>query len=396
MPVNLIDIQKKLTSFSGQAKAHHQRVVSRLETLQARLLENADRLDELKDMINREADANPRLRCAVPVSEPLNAVVPVGSLSDQVTLVAADGSQINPSHHARVPFSVINVGVVTMIRGSGETPKVYTESALLDYDTVLPQEGGMLSEGGVALKRDLRERAVLLDVVGELHAPAIAMVDGPLELIRDPQAMGGFESFVEEYQTILTGFWQKDLTLLGYIDKSQNDLIGRMLSLIPSGTTEKTESQKGLERNLSGVRDIDLMASLLRDPGDRSAIFGVYSRTALSFRPELRLHFFYLNVGAPDRPHLARVEIPAWVAEDGEQIALIQAALLDQAQMMGSKPYPYLLHRAHEEALISLDEHQWVEDMIVKAFMQDGLDVGELSNKQYLKDMDMKKTRYQR
>ena len=82
------------------------------------------------------------------------------------------------------------------------------------------------------------------------------------------------------------------------------------------------------------------METLLRNPGDRSAIFGVYSRTALGFRPELRLHFFYLNVGAPDRPHLARVEIPAWVAQDAEKVALIQAALLDQAQMMGSKPYP--------------------------------------------------------
>ena len=396
MPVNLIDIQKKLASFSSQAKAHHQRVVSRLETLQTRLVENANCLDELRKMVDREAESNPRLRCAVPVSEPLNAVVPVGNLPDQVTMVAADGSQINPSHHARVPFSVINVGVVTMARGSGETPKVYTESALLDYDTVLQPEGGMLSEGSVAMKRDLRERAVLLDVADGLDAPAIAMVDGPLELIRDPQAMGGFESFVEEYETILTGFLKKDLTLLGYIDKSQNDLIGRLLSLIPAGTAEQAEPQKGSERNLSGVRDTYLMETLLRNPGDRSAIFGVYSRTALGFRPELRLHFFYLNVGAPEHPHLARVEIPAWVAEDAEKIALIQAALLDQAQMMGSKPYPYLLHRSHEEALISLDEHQWVEDMIVKAFIQDGLDVGELSNKQYLKDMDMKKTRYQR
>ena len=396
MPVNLIDIQKKLASFSSQAKAHHQRVVSRLETLQTRLLENADCLDELKEMVNREAETNPRLRCAIPVDEPLDAVVPIGDLPDQVILVAADGSQINPSHHARVPFSVINIGVVTMVRGSGETPKVYTESALLDYDTVLQPEGGMLSEGGVAMKRDLRERAVLLDVAEALHSPAIAMVDGPLELIRDPQAMGGFESFVEEYETILKGFQQKGLTLLGYIDKSQNDLIGRLLSLIPGGPAEQADPQKGSERNLSGVRDTYLMETLLTNPGDRSAIFGVYSRTALGFRPELRLHFFYLNVGVPDRPHLARVEIPAWVASDKGKVGLIQAALLDQAQMMGSKPYPYLLHRSHEEALISLDEHQWVEDMIIKAFMQNGLDVGELSNKQFLKDMDMKKTRYQR
>ena len=392
MPVNLIDIQKKLASFSTQAKAHHQRVVRRLETLWERLETYADQLDQLKAIVDKEAEVNPRLRCAVPVDEPLDTVVPVGALPGQITLAAADGSQINPSHHARVPFCVINIGVVTMVRGSGETLKVHTQSALLDYDTVLQPEGGMLSEGGVALKRDLRERAVLLEVAGELPANALAMVDGPLELIRDPQTSGGFEEFIKDYEIILSGFQTNGLILLGYIDKSQNDLIGRLLALTPSGET----GQEPSERDLSGVRDLQLMAMLLKNPGDRSAIFGVYSRTALNFRPEHRLHFFYLNVGTTDHPHLARVEVPAWIAGDKAKVALIQAALLDQAQMLGSRPYPYLLHRAHEEALISLDEHQWVEDMIVKEFLEDGLDVGDLSNKQYLKDMDMKKTRYQR
>lgn len=396
MPVNLIDIQKKLGSFSSQAKAHHQRVSSRLETLHGRLLEYADRLEELKAMVNREAEVNQRLRCAFPVDEPLDAVIPVVPLPERISLAAADGSQINPSHHARVPFSVINVGVVTMARGSGETPKVLTRSSLLDYDTVLPPEGGMLSEGGVGLKRDLREREVLYEIAGELKPPTIAMIDGPLELIRDPQTTGGFESFVQEYESILNAFEEKDLTLLGYIDKSQNDLIGRLLALTPLGTTGQDGNNRKTERDFSGVLDIRLMETLLRNPGDRSAVFGVYSRTALSFRPKHRLYFFYLNVGGVERPHLARVEVPAWVAQDKAAIALIQAALLDQAQMMGSRPYPYLLHRAHEEALISLDEHQWVEDLIVKAFMQDGLEVGDLSNKQFLKDLNMKKTRYQR
>ena len=395
MPVNLIDIQKKLTSFSMQAKAHHQRVVSRLETLRERLQTYSDRLDQLKEIVNREAEVNPRLRCAVPVDEPLDAVIPVGSLPEVVSLAAADGSQINPSHHARVPFCVINVGVVTMSRGSGETPEIHTQSNLLDYDTVLPPEGGMLSEGGVALKRDLAERTVLLNVTGEIPAPVITMVDGPLELIRDPQTAGGFDTFVRDYESILSGFREKDLVLLGYIDKSQNDLIGRLLALTPSEGVELGDSSKQAESDLSGVRDIYLMETLLRNPGDRSAMFAVYSRTALSFKPEHRLHFFYLNVGTSDHPHLARVEIPAWVAEDKQKISLIQAALLDQAQMMGSRPYPYLLHRAHEEALVSLDEHQWVEDMIVIEFLDDGMAVGELSHKQYLKDMDMKKKRYQ-
>lgn len=395
MPVNLIDIKKKLEAFSNQARAYHQRAASRLELLQARLETYGNRLDELKALVDREAQAKPHLRCAVPVDEPLNAAMPVGELPAPVTLLAADGSQINPSRHTGVPFCVINVGVVKMARGSGETPQVYTQSALLDYETVLPPSGGMLSEGAVGLKRDLREREVLLEVAAGLQPPAIAMVDGPLELIRDPQTTGGFDDFVRQYETILTGFREKELTLLGYIDKSQNDLIGRLMSLTPPEPDSVTASDKQARLDFSGVGDIHLMAALLQNPGDRSAIFAVYSRTALKFKPELRPYFFYLNVGFPGKPHLARVEVPAWVAEDKAEIALIQAALLDQARMLGSRPYPYLLHRAHEEALISLDEHQRVEAMIVARFLADGLDVGELSNKQYHKDLDMTKKRYQ-
>ena len=70
-----------------------------------------------------------------------------------------------------------------------------------------------------------------------------------------------------------------------------------------------------------------------------------------------------MNVGSENFQHLARVEVPAWVAEDKANIALIQAALWDQTRIMGTKPYPYLLHRSHEVAVVSLDEHRRVEQI---------------------------------
>jgi hypothetical protein len=135
------------------------------------------------------------------------------------------------------------------------------------------------------------------------------------------------------------------------------------------------------------VVDTALFRDILIHPGDRSAVFSVSSPTSDKFGEDQQVHFFFMNVGTADFQHLARVEVPAWVARDEGNIALIQAALLDQTRMLGSKPYPYLLHRSHEVALVSMDEHQRVEEMIIREFMQKSVPVGSPSQKQAVKDL---------
>jgi len=394
MPINLIDIQKRLPDFSDQAGAYRAEVSIRRQKLVDLLKAYAHRLDEVKARFNRAAEVVPRLRCAVPLDEPLNAAVPMPVLPERYTALAADGSQINPSRHTRVPFCVINVGVVRMVKGSGEALETYTDSQLLDYEKVFPSRGGMLSEGNVAFMRDLREREILIEMAGEPPSPAVALVDGPLELIREPQESGGFADFLDQYRGILSRYQDEHLALLGYIDKSQGDLIGRLLELMVL-TDAELDAYYQRERRFVGVKDIHVMSDLLQNPGERSAVFAIYSQTAKQFRDDLALHFFYLNVGGVGKPHLARVEIPRWVAEDWALVGLLQAVLTEQAHILGTRPYPYLLHRAHEEALVSIPEHQHVEDMIVAEFERRGIPVDEGSYKQYHKDLPTGKTRYQ-
>ena len=59
-----------------------------------------------------------------------------------------------------------------------------------------------------------------------------------------------------------------------------------------------------------------------------------------------------------------RVEIPKWVADDKEKLDLLHGVLVEQCRMMGSKPYPYLLHRAHETAVVKNEEKQQIENML--------------------------------
>lgn len=394
MPVNLIDIQTKLKTFSTQAKAHKESIATRRQEASDLVRTFAQRLDEIRLTLSRAAEVIPKLRCAVPVDEALDLVVPKPDLPDRFTVLAVDGSQINPSRHARVAFCVINIGLVKMVRGSGQAPEVHTQSQLLDYDAVFNPNGGMISEALVALQRDLREREALLEGAEGLVLPAISMTDGPLELHREPQESAEFSKSLDRYLSVLGELRNKNVITMGYVDKPGSELISRLLELVEL-SEEALNNYNQRQRRFAGVSDIDLIGHMLQNPGDRSAIFAIHSQTARRFTGDLALHFFYLNVGLPGRPQLARVEVPGWVAREKNMVGLIQAVLTEQASMMGTRPYPYLLHRAHEVALVSLAEHQHVEEMLVGALQHRGISVDEGSHKQYLKDLSTQKTRYE-
>jgi hypothetical protein len=393
MPVNLIEIQQKLSNFSAQAQARHEKLATRRQEVTDLFEAYANRLGDLQDTFQKAAEVNPHLRCAVPLDEPLDAVVPMPGLPKTFTVMAADGSQINPSRHARVAFCVINVGLVTMVRGSGETPDIKTHSQLLDFDALYTPSGRMISEGLVALKRDLWEREALADHAQGLKKPALSMTDGPLELYREPQETTAFEQTLDRYLAVLTRLRDQGLITLGFVDKPGSDLIARLLELVQLDKNALSPSS-GRKRRYAGVQDAQWLEVRLQNPGDRSALFGIHSETAREFKGDLALHFFYLNVGTPGKPHLARVEVPGWVAHDRDLVGLIQAVLMEQAAILGTRPYPYVLHRAHEVAVVTLPEHQHVEEMILAEFQRRGIPVAEESYKQYHKDLDTTKTRY--
>lgn len=392
MPINLLDIQRRLNDFSAQAQARGEKMANRQAEASELLSAHAHNLEELRAHVCHAADLVPNLRCAIPTDEPLNAAIPAPTLPDTFTLLAADGSQINPSRHARVPFCVINVGVVRMVRGSGEAPQILTQSQLLDLDSLYTPAGGMISEGMVALKRDLRERQALTELAIDLVQPALSMTDGPLELYREPGDSEGFNKTLDEYIQVLSHLHQRGLMTLGYVDKPGSDLVGRLIEL--PQLSDADLSAYAQRRHLMGITDRSLLAATLPNPGDRSALFGIHSQIGHYFRNELALHFFYLNVGQPGKPHLARVEVPGWVAQDKAKVGLIQAALTEQARIMGTRPYPYILHRAHEVAIVTMPEHEQVEEMIVNEFIRRGIPVDEKSYKQYHKNLPTGKMRY--
>src|SRR5512133_3316834 len=117
MPVDFASIHGQVKKWGENAPRIAETLQQHRQEAQQCLAENAARLDELSSRVERAASENPGLRCAAPFVEPLNARLPLPPIPAQVTVLAADGSQINPDRHARVEFCVINVGAFEMSPG---------------------------------------------------------------------------------------------------------------------------------------------------------------------------------------------------------------------------------------------------------------------------------------
>jgi hypothetical protein len=374
----------------------------------------ADKADELNAKMERARQADPSLRCAIPLAEPLDARQDPQPAAAKMTLIAADGSQIVPDRHAAVLYSLVNVGAIVIETGSGQAPEIFTDSHLLCDDEIYT-ETGLLTAEAVELQRDIAERQKLLELAKMLsanRAPGgilaakegggssdkntkhvsghiVALTDGPVELWGAKN--GGEDDYrrnLEIHKFILSQLQVRGVTVAGYVDKPGADLVVRLLEIATFSDVQMKEVRK--RHPLRGVTDRWLFASILAH-GQRSTVFGLQSGSRPHYTGDLALHFFYLNVGDGKHPSLVRVEIPKWVIDDEEKLNLLHAALLDQCRMMGARPYPYILHRAHEIAVVKYEEKQQVEQMLELELRKSGGEVEEISAKQSAKDLPGRK-----
>lgn len=383
MPVNFQQAQIQIRQMGEQAVQQQEELNNLIWQAKEILNLYACDLDSLQSLVEQGAAANPNLRCAVPFRECLNYALAEPTVEAGYTILAADGSQINPDRHAQVEFGAINVGTIRMRPGSGQSPKEMVQSHMMFHNELFSASGDLLADDLVALKRDLAERQVLVELAKQEAPPVIALTDGPLELFREPRGNAEFDQDIQRYLDVLGELASLGAATAGYVDRPRGDLLVRLLELVVLQKQGQIQ-RAGQERPLLGVHDSLLFEDL--KPGHRSAVFAIHSGSASRFRGELSLHFFYLNVGREERSSLSRVEIPRWVAEDERLINLTHACLLEQASHLGASPYPYLLHRAHEIAVISFDERDQLENMIAAELRRHGIAVSNRSNKQIAKN----------
>ena len=387
MAIDFQQLYKQVKQFGETANQREMELQTRRELASELLQQHATDLDGLRERVERVVRSiDPSLRCALPQLEPLDAHFPPPSLPAQATLLAADGSQISPDRHAEVDYYLINVGAIQMRLGLSDPPQTITECNLYDSQTNSPT--GVITEAVLALQRDLREREMLARIAAQAAPPVVTFTDGPMELWgakeSEGEAAAEYQDSLRKYLEVLRQLNEMRVITAGYVDKPSANLVMRLLevALLPESALPDIRKKHPLQ----GVTDLGLYRGLLPE-GERSAVFKIQSQSAKNYPGELALHFFYLNLGRPGHPWLARVEIPAWVAHDYGMLNSLHAALIEQCRLMGNRPYPYLLNRAHEVALVSLQEKEQVTQMIIMELRRRGLPVGEKSYKQASKDL---------
>jgi hypothetical protein len=391
MSLDFIQVSQQVKQLGEKALLHQRDLKAKLTEaceLRVKYDKEVDKLREkVKDVVQNH---DPTLRCARPVLEGLNACIPLSNLPEQMTLIAADGSQIFADRHAEVDYCLVNTGAIWMRYGSTVAPTTSIQSRL-----VYAEELEGMSDEKLSLQRDLAERLRLLELANQATPPVITLTDGPLELwtttLEEGRVAGEFRKSLEIYLGVLRGLHDLKSTTAGYVDKPGADLVVRLMEVAKAQPDDMIDMRT--YHPFRGVTDIELYRDVLQ-PGDRSAVFAIQSRSASSYQGELALHFFYLNVGRPNHPYLARVEIPSWVVEEPSMLNSLHAVLVSQCKMIGARGYPYILHRAHETAVVSLEDKAQVTQMIVHEMVRRGMEVGGVSAKQYNKDISGKRTRY--
>lgn len=392
MSIDFQQVYQKIREIGATAQQRRKTLEERRAHARFLLNLHADNLEGLRQKVESIKEADPAIRCAVPLNERLDTHLPPPAAPLNAVLIAADGSQINPDRHAAVQFGLINVGAITLKLASGETTQVFTDSQLLFDEELFTVSGNPLTEGMVALRRDLRERAALYELAAQCgdSQPIITFTDGPMELWGSSGGEDGqeYHEALQKYLGVLSRLQTRGVVTAGYVDKPGADLVIRLLELSASDLTQVDNLRN--HHPLRGVTDRWLFGERkdpLLKPGERSAVFKIQTRNEKHYSGALGLHFFYLNVGSEGHPWPARVEIPQWVAQDSEKLGWLHAILVEQCRMMGAKPYPYLLHRAHECAVVSLEEKHQIEQMLQMELRRAGGETDEGSYKQSAKDL---------
>ena len=362
MSLDLRQVLFQVENLGQEAAQHAAQVAARLPRLQ-QSLEEAGRLDR-DELRRRIASAPPTLHPARPTDEPIDASFPIPPHPPRLRVMAADGSQVYPDRHGAAFFYMLNVGSIGLIHGSGQPPQVATRSNLHYTDDELHDTRGLpVDTHLINARRDAAELEELARLAeAPSHEPTLALLDNGLLLWAASQeqkaARPDVQRVLDDYLRSLDRLKASGAALAGYISRPRG---ANVVALAEAAAGAPPGVLHGLtDRLLYGRRlEAHYRSARFLHPAKINDEFAGRGHA---------IHFFYLHTGAQDG--IARVEVPAWVAEDPERMAAVHAGIVEQCRLTG---IPYPLVRAHELALVGQDDRRTLDNLVQAALVRHGL-----------------------
>lgn len=300
-------------------------------------------------------------------------------------VVATDGSQIAPDRHdgGLSACYVLNTSRIFLPYGTGARSRLEAQAEVVLLDEEADDEAERAAIAGLGMRRFAREIILLGELAGEAAAtglPAVALTDGSLiawaledETGKDAAKQEALAALLSALETAKTA----GVPLVGYVSgPGSRDVVNALrITLCPEEPVDCRRCPHPEDAlpcaPVRRATDAAVFARLL-SVGERSPVFSAQAQ-ATGFSRVLQMYggahwvaFFYLNVGA----EIARIEFPAWVAEDAALVDRVHAVCLDQARK--GRGYPVALAEAHERAVVRGADRQAFVSLLHRAMVQAG------------------------
>ncbi|WP_016950350.1 DNA double-strand break repair nuclease NurA [Anabaena sp. PCC 7108] len=350
-----------LTKISGQMQGFSQHLTSevaasrqRLELAQQHLQKAVECQEEL---IARQKKWRDRILFAnaTPI-EPLETCITIPVPPKIHTVIATDGSQIAPNHHEIAYCYLLNIGRVVLHYGQNRHPLLDSlpEVFYRPEDLYMSRQWGIRTEEWMSHRRTASETTVLAELAcaAKTEAPALAMVDGSLIYwFLEQLPMDARDRILPPILEAWQQMRAAQIPIMGYLSASRNIEAMNFLRLlacphpVPDCVSHCPNQLEYVPcKVFDSLRDTTLWTTQLQ-PGQRGPLWRSNNRI-LELYEDQTIYFCYVHVGT----EIARIEIPAWVAEN--TIMFDQALGLMLAQVQKGYGYPVAIAEAHNQAVV--------------------------------------------
>jgi hypothetical protein len=348
----------------------------RLELAQQHL-KNAYECQE--ELIDRQEKWRDRISFAnaTPV-EPLETCIDIPIPPKIHSVIATDGSQIAPNHHEIAYCYLLNIGRVVLHYGQNRHPLLDSlpEVFYRPEDLYISRQWGIRTEEWMSFRRTASETTVLAELAcaAKGEAPALAMVDGSLIYwFLEQLPMDARDRILPPILEAWQQMRSAQIPVMGYLSASRNieGMNFLRLSACPHPAPDcKTHCPNQLEKVpcklFEQLRDTSIWATQLK-PGQRGNLWRSNNQILELYGDQI-IYFCYVHVGT----EIARIEVPAWVAQNTDM--LDQALGLMLAQVQKGYGYPVAIAEAHNQAVVKGGDRTrffaLLEQQMIKAGMK--------------------------
>ena len=333
--------------------------------------------EQQQQLVQRQKQCRDRIlfNSGTPV-EPLNTGIDIPVPPNVHTVIATDGSQIAPNHHEIAYCYLLNIGRVVLHYGQNRQPLLDSlpEVFYRPEDLYVSRQWGIRTEEWMGHRRTASEATILAELAGAVagvqggqgaisiqnpkskvqnsSVPMLAMVDGSLIYwFLDQLPLEARDRILPPILAAWDELRELGIPLMGYLSASRSSEALNFLRLqacpheVPDCVNYcPNQLEKAPCQVLDPLRDSALWTIQLQ-PGQRSTLWRSSARI-LDLYDSHEIYFCYVHVGT----EIARIEVPAWVAEN--PTLLDQSLSLMLAQVQKGYGYPVALAEAHNQAVV--------------------------------------------